>query len=277
VCYILIPVRDMAVVGDLARALEAGGPSEWEWGALARAFERTILTAELLVTYALAVAGSRMLRPLALTSTLSAAPRESTTHTMTRPRLVSSVIVLALVAAGVWRWHESRLSEVGVRIVGYGDDTSGLFSPEEAHYLALVPRQEWLDSLARPCASITALAKNGYMVGVRGEPTKGAHMIMASALISMGAVASALKQIRHDSIPLTPAGFSPPFRVKPNQFVLLASSFGPKAYVPVVVGERGEQAFLTTALNVHWCDPLKAASPPLTPSATGRSRVGTQR
>ena len=180
---------------------------------------------------------------------------------MARFRLVFAAIVLALAVAGVWQWYASRPPEVRVRIVGYGDDTTGLFSPDEAHYLALVPRQEWLDSLARPCATITSLAKNGYKAGVEGDPTKGAHMIMASALVSMGAVTSVLKQIRHDSIPLTPAGFSPPFRITANQFVLLANSVGPDAYVPVVVGKRGEQEFRTTALSVRWCEPLKPTAP----------------
>ncbi len=55
--YVLILVKDVALVGELARALEAGGPSAGDWDTLARAFERTIQTCELLVTYAVAVAG----------------------------------------------------------------------------------------------------------------------------------------------------------------------------------------------------------------------------
>jgi hypothetical protein len=54
--YLLIPVWDMAP-GEVARVLEAGGPADGEWDALAQAFERTIQTCELLITYAVGVAG----------------------------------------------------------------------------------------------------------------------------------------------------------------------------------------------------------------------------
>jgi len=55
--YVLLQIEDMARVGELARALEAGGPSAGDWDTLARAFERTIQACELLATYAVAVAG----------------------------------------------------------------------------------------------------------------------------------------------------------------------------------------------------------------------------
>ena len=55
--YVLIPVGDLATVGEVALALEAGGLSDREQDALSGTFERTIHTCELLVTYALGVAG----------------------------------------------------------------------------------------------------------------------------------------------------------------------------------------------------------------------------
>jgi len=53
--YVLIPID--GVVGEPARALEAGGLSDGDRDALARAFGRTIQTCELLVTYAVALTG----------------------------------------------------------------------------------------------------------------------------------------------------------------------------------------------------------------------------
>jgi len=44
-------------MGEVALALEAGGLSDREQDALSRTFERAIQTCELLVTYALGVAG----------------------------------------------------------------------------------------------------------------------------------------------------------------------------------------------------------------------------
>ena len=52
--YALIPVTE---IGRVSRSLEAGGLADRERDVLSRAFERTIQTCELLVTYALAVAG----------------------------------------------------------------------------------------------------------------------------------------------------------------------------------------------------------------------------
>jgi hypothetical protein len=48
-------MEEMATMGEVAR--EAGGLSEGEWDALSRTLKRMILTCELLVTYALSVAG----------------------------------------------------------------------------------------------------------------------------------------------------------------------------------------------------------------------------
>jgi hypothetical protein len=52
--YVLIPVADIERIG---RSLEADELSDRERDALARAFKGTIRTCELLVTYALGVAG----------------------------------------------------------------------------------------------------------------------------------------------------------------------------------------------------------------------------
>ena len=55
--YVLIPVGDMAAVRLASEALEVGGLSGEEWAVLARAFERTVQTSELLVTYAVGISG----------------------------------------------------------------------------------------------------------------------------------------------------------------------------------------------------------------------------
>ena len=54
--YLLISLKDTAVAGELSRSLDAGGFTDVERDALARAFERTLRTSDLLVTYALAIA-----------------------------------------------------------------------------------------------------------------------------------------------------------------------------------------------------------------------------
>ncbi len=56
--YLLIPPTDTAIsLGGAAPARVAGNLSDGQRDALARAFERTVLTCELLVTYAVGVAG----------------------------------------------------------------------------------------------------------------------------------------------------------------------------------------------------------------------------
>jgi hypothetical protein len=51
--YLLIPLTDTALsIGAVTPQLEARDPGDEQRYALAQAFERTILTAELLVTYA---------------------------------------------------------------------------------------------------------------------------------------------------------------------------------------------------------------------------------
>jgi len=56
--YLLIPLREVALVDRVTRALEAGGLRVGAWDELSRTFERTIQTCELLATYALAMAGN---------------------------------------------------------------------------------------------------------------------------------------------------------------------------------------------------------------------------
>ena len=56
--YVLIPVWDNAAeMGDLLRGLKSDNSSERAPAALARILERLVLTSELLVTYAVALAG----------------------------------------------------------------------------------------------------------------------------------------------------------------------------------------------------------------------------
>ena len=50
-------IKDMAVVGELTQSLGAGGLSDGERDALARALSRTLETCELLVTYAVGIGG----------------------------------------------------------------------------------------------------------------------------------------------------------------------------------------------------------------------------
>jgi len=57
-CYLLIPLTDTALsVGEVAPEIEAGSLSDGQLAGLARDLERTIQMCELLVTYAVAVAG----------------------------------------------------------------------------------------------------------------------------------------------------------------------------------------------------------------------------
>jgi len=56
--YVLIPLTDTALsVGEVAPEIEAGRLSDGQLDGLARDLERTIQTCELLVTYAVGVAG----------------------------------------------------------------------------------------------------------------------------------------------------------------------------------------------------------------------------
>jgi hypothetical protein len=87
-------------------------------------------------------------------------------------------------------------------------------------------------------------------------------MMFVAVLNLQPRTASALSHIRHDSVPLTPAGFSGPFHANDGEFVLLADTFGPQAYVPVLVGVHGEQRFLTRDLSIRLCDSLRSTRTP---------------
>jgi len=55
--YAMIPVGDLTTMGEVALALEAGGLSDREQDAFLRILQRTLQTCELLVTFAVGVAG----------------------------------------------------------------------------------------------------------------------------------------------------------------------------------------------------------------------------
>jgi hypothetical protein len=166
-----------------------------------------------------------------------------------RERAIRTSALLTFLALGV-----SCASDAGRIRLRFTDTdrNSTVIGTDGKSYIAILSRRSWLDSMAQLCANYHSLtsriAAANHVDSAFMFVNRAVHYIQVQQR-------RVTRQLRVDSIPISPAGYAGPFTLSGDRIGILVSPPFVLGYLPIDTTIHGEQRMSSAQPSTAPCNP----------------------